>query len=158
MKNKNIFTLITLVLLVCPVFASANEKPLEISLGLGERYAGAGFSGEYSLLENLGLTAGLGALGGRAGVDYYFRSVPNKLRYRISIGYGLVAEVDCIDCDEDEKYYSYTLGLGVKRANFEYSLYYLDVSEYEDDNEELEAQGFKTESVSKVGFSFGYIF
>ena len=134
------------------------ENDFEFSLGLGERYAGVGISGEYSLIKNIGVTAGFGAEGTRAGVDYYFRNVPEKLKYRISVGYGLVIEVDCVDCAQDEKYYSYMFGLGIKRTNFEYSVYYLDLKKYEDDNKVLEAKGFKTESIRKLSFSFGYIF
>jgi hypothetical protein len=157
-KYTSLKLLLLIVILLSSAQVYSQKRPFEFSMGLGERYAGVGFSGELGVFENLGITAGLGALGGRAGIDYYFRNVPDKLKYRVSVGYGLVAEVDCVDCDEDEKYYSYTLGLGIKRNGFEYSVYYLDVSEYEDDNKILEAQGFETESINKFRFSLGYIF
>lgn len=155
------FCLVSLVL-IPHLSLAAETKDYDLSIGLGVRYSAVGLSVEYPLNESIGVFGGLGISGLTAGFDYYLKSLATtENQYRLTASYGLVAEAECGNCgsiDADEKYYSYSLGAGIKREKFEASLFYKDMSEYEDDSDLLAAQGIKSEDSNSIGFSLGYIF
>jgi hypothetical protein len=140
------------------------QNSFDFGIGTGARYAGRGISSEYHLNDSVGIAAGIGTIGDfgwTTGVNYYLNSREYRTRYRLSLNYGITAEITCDDCPDDrfdEEFQSFSVGIGFVMEHFEFSIFRRDMHEFNDREEELESMGGEVDSASNTYLSFGYIF
>ena len=120
--------LVTIILL--PGFANADngEKKYDFGLGVGLPYGRIGANGEYQVLENVGISLGIGSgrfdVAGALGANYYFNPSDN-ISYRLTVYYGVnFASIKCNAGCGEESFDVYALGGGIK-INTLISTYFL---------------------------------
>jgi hypothetical protein len=153
--------------LLIPLPGIAGESNTTIGIGTGITYGGVGLSLEQMVNDQTGVALGVGGnsvdISSSFGVNYYFSEDRTRLRYRLSTFYGFVASSTCEDCIDDrfDKTFSgLAIGGGLTWKHFELSLFYRDISDFEDHRDELESRGavFEEGELSKTTITFGYLF
>ncbi len=138
------------------------ESKLRFGLGVNERYAGAGVEVEYLAWDkySFSLAAGfIDDISGALGINRYFDS-RGRYKYRVSAFYGRVASADCFGCRERdaEVFNGLSMGGGMKWDHFEFTLFYSDLSDYDDFADDVRARGGSADNFSEFGLSLGYQF
>jgi hypothetical protein len=161
MRLIRIFVVLGL-LIPLPGIAESNTT---IGIGSGSLYGGVGVSVEQMLNDNVGWVTSLGTnavdISPSMGINYYLYGNSSRFRYRLLAFYGFVACVTCENCLDDrfdKTFEGLSIGGGLTWEHFELSLYYRDISEFEDYQEELQSSGFTVDKGSETGLAFAYLF
>jgi len=147
----------------------ANED-FDIGLGFGIPYGMSGVNAEYYLIDNLSISAGLGAtlvagVGYDIGVQYYFGNKGDGWIPRISAHYGTNGVIKTnyrFSDEEGESFDGLSAGIGFKnvRGNSSWAidLYYVVTSDMFDRVNELEALNYEvsTYGPEKIRLGIGY--
>jgi len=138
-------------------------------VGLGIPYGVLGGNIDINIAPNFNLSAGIGTsivagLGYNVGLKYFFSSVENSFRPRISAYYGVnsaVLKKFPNKEDEGEAYTGASIGLGAqwmwgesKTSGLDFDIIYLASTGL--DIDKLKDEGFDVDEPSKIKISIGY--
>lgn len=154
------------------IFGSAvTHKRGSLGLGYGIPYGGLGFSGDFYLNDDIGITGSLGTYGFvtgySLGAKYMFGSFQNTFRFKATALYGINGMI-MIARDEPlsdivEAFSGLTGGIGGqwmfgpdKRHGLDADILYVITSGMYKRIEEYEQQGYIFTKAPRTKFSFGY--
>lgn len=172
--------LLILILLPLTLFAAEDERIFgsavthkrgSLGVGYGLPYGGLGFSGDFYLNDDIGITGSLGTYGTVTGygmgMKYMLGSFQNTFRPKLTAMYGVNGMI-FINRDEPlndivEAFSGLTAAVGAqwmfgddKRHGFDVDILYVITSGMYKRIEEYEEQGYIFTKAPRTKFSFGY--
>ncbi|MBC8479410.1 MAG: hypothetical protein H8D46_03005 [FCB group bacterium] len=150
---------------------NSDGKGNTYGFGLGIPYGVLGANMDYSIAQNLYLSAGIGStvldgVGYNIGAKYFFRPATETFRPRVSAFYGInsILELDYSAVggeNETKTYTGLSIGVGAqwmwgpnKSQGLDIDIIYFATQGW--DLKELENQGFQFDEPADIGISIGY--